>query len=253
MAAQLRPYEPFEWAIFDDQLHAAAAIGSSVLWDQRASLAGTVGTLSEIGTLRATFRTGRVAIEAGGTIVRWLNEHTTFAPVTGGAEERPLGRRSDAGDYRVSTAILLSDADRPFVFLLRFGSRLPTTDNVVGLERDAIDFFSTLGGRYASSRLHLFAELGLGIHGTRLDHFEQSDVLVYTLGASAPGSWLRPSVLILGHTDAMDRTIRGNENLSEVRLRLRTGNPRWIQIEVIKGLVEFSPGLGLSVAIGTNR
>jgi hypothetical protein len=128
---------------------------------------------------------------------------------------------------------------------------LPTTDNRVGLERDAIDFFTTLGGRLDFGPVRATTELGLGIHGTRLDDFEQADVLIYIATLSARTLMLSPTFLLLGQVDALDWAIRGNEQLSEARLRLRSGGKVWLQAETIKGLERFSPGIGLSLSIGT--
>jgi hypothetical protein len=251
LAAQLRPYGPVDWAVFDGSPRMAASIGSAILWNQRASLAGTQGRLVEFGTVRAAVRTGRVVVETAGTIFRTFREDSTFAPATGGAENRPLGRRSDVGDYTVATTILLSDPARPAAAILRFGSRLPTTDNRVGLERDAIDFFATVGGRLDFASIRATTELGLGIHGTRLEDFEQADVLIYSASITARSVPLKPAILLLGQVDALDWSIRGNEQLSEARFVLRSSGNVWLQAEAIKGFERFSPGMGISVSVGT--
>lgn len=250
---QLRPYDPFEWSLLDGPEDVIVTFGTAVLWDQRASLAGTRGTLGEFGAFRATLRTGRAMIEAGGTLYRILWEKEAFAPATGGAEERPLDDRRDAGDYRIATTLLLFDPDAPATAIVRFGTRLPTTDNVVGLERDAIDFFATIGGRYDFASIRATAELGLGIHGTRLADFEQSDVLLYILGLTARSFPLQPTLLLLGQADGISRSIRGNEHLSEVRLRLRSTGPIWLQAEIIRGLETFSPAFGIALSAGVSR
>ena len=246
--AQLRPYEPFDWDLLESSHSLSGSLGTASLWDQRASLAGTDGDLTELGAFQLFARTGRVVLEAGGTLFRVFNERAVFAAPTGGAERHALGTRRDAGDYRVSTTVVLVQPSGPGTAVVRFGSRLPTTDNRVGLERDAIDFFALLGGRIRTT-----AELGIGIHGTRLDDFEQSDVFIYLLGLSAPDLRVRPTLLLLGHADALDFPIRGNEKLSETRLRLRAGDHLWVQLEGIKGLTKASPAFGVSLAVGTTR
>ncbi len=253
LPAQLRPYDPVEWPIFDGSDSFAASIGSAVLWDQRASLAGTEGRLVEFGTVRSTIRTGRVLVEVAGTIFRTLRENSSFAPAVGGTVDNHLGHRSDVGDFKVATTILLSDPTRPAAAIVRFGSRLPTTDNEVGLERDAIDFFATLGGRLDTGPIRATTEIGLGIHGTRLDDFEQTDVLIYMASIAARNFPLYPTLLLLGQVDGLAWTIRGNEELSEARLRLRSSGDIWLQAEVIKGLAPFSPGMGISLSVGTAR
>jgi hypothetical protein len=252
--AQLRPYDPFDWELFEGDQTVLVSAGAGVYWDQRASLAGTEGRLSEIGAFQALARTGRIALEASGTAYRFLEEKSKFAEPTGSADPHPLGTRYDSGDYRVSTMVLLTPLARPAVATLRFGSRLPTTDNHVGLERDQTDFFALVGGRYERGPVRVSGEAGVGIHGTRNEEYEQSDVLVYSLSVGGREGAVRPTLLLVGQADGLDGwAIRGNEELSEVRLRVRGGRLRWIQLEAIRGLEEFSPSYGVSLAVGMRR
>jgi hypothetical protein len=250
LQSQLRPYEPFDWGTLDPSGTLTVSLGTAVLWNQRASLAGTDGRLAELGTLQAFLTTGRVVLEAGGTLYRVFREDAAFADPTGGAEGHPLGTRRDAGDYRVSTTVLVAGRNRSVTAVLRFGSRLPTTDNRVGLERDALDFFALAGGKVDRGPFRATLELGVGIHGTRLQSFEQSDVLVYIFGLTTRNGPVIPTVLLLGHADALDRTIRGNEKLSEARLRVRSSGRTWVQVEAIRGLADASPDYGVTLAVG---
>lgn len=252
--AQLRPYEPAEWQLFDGSHSFVGSIGVEGFDDQRASLAGETGWLAEIGAFSAFIRTGRVALGAEGTLLRLFDREAVFAPVHGGAEADEDGRRHDAGDYRISTIVRLTPADSRALAILRFGTRLPTTDNGVGLERDQIDFFAVVGGRLDRGRVRVAAETGLGIHGTRNPGFEQSDVLIYLVSVGIPNGRLSPSLILAGHADGLpDRNIRGNEELAEVRLRLRTAGRVWMQVEAIAGLMEFSARRGVSLLVGTTR
>lgn len=248
-SAQLRPWEPFDWTLFDGDAHATVAVGGSALWRQRASLAGTEGLLIEAGSFSAGFRADRVGLEGGGTIYRYFRERTTFATPAGGAEPRPLGIRHDNGDYRVSTGVLLTDPDRATTALIRFGSRLPTTDNRVGLERDAIDFFATIGARVDRGSLRAIAELGVGIHGTRRDDFEQSDLFLYMAGIETRSGPVRPAILLLGQTIHRDLWFRGTEPLSEIRLRLLAPGRVSVRLEAIHGFSDFSPAAGVSISL----
>ncbi|MDR0787079.1 MAG: hypothetical protein LBG44_04340 [Gemmatimonadota bacterium] len=247
-SAQLRPWEPFDWSLFDEG-RVSIAMGTSVLADQRASLAGTQGLLIEAGMFSGGVRIDRVGVEAAGTLYRQFRERTVFAAPSGGAEERPIGTRHDAGDYRISTGIALTRPDRRATFLLRFGSRLPTTDNRVGLERDAIDFFATFGARITAGPARAFGELGVGIHGTRIETFEQSDLLIYMLGVESRTGLVRPGVVFLGQTISRSLWFRGTEPLSEVRLKVDAGGGLSLRLEAIHGLAEFSPGNGISASL----
>ncbi|MEX2571862.1 MAG: hypothetical protein WD737_11240 [Gemmatimonadota bacterium] len=253
-AAQLRPYEPFDWALFDGTPTLSARAGNEILWGQRASLVGAEGRLVELGRFSVAFRAGRVAIEAGGTLRRYFQPNGTFTAPAPGVAGDPTSDRSDSGDYTIATVIRLTPAAGPAIATLRFGTRLPTTDNRVGLERDQTDFFALLGGRADRGNLRATAELGVGLHGTRMPDYEQSDVLVFVTGLAWRAGAVRPSLLLLGHADGLaDRHVRGNEELAEVRLRLRTGSSNWLQVEAIRGLLPFSPSAGLSIAAGLTR
>lgn len=248
-AAQLHPYEPLEWSLFRERRAAVAYFGAALFFDQRASLAGQAGSLYELGRLGGAIRTGRIVLSAEGTAFRALRDPDRFAEPYGDADAD--GKLADAGDFLVSTAVRLTPDDAPVTATLRFGTRLPTTDNQVGLERDATDFFAFFGGAGERRGVRASAEMGVGIHGTREPAYEQSDVFVYLVGlefVDAPG---RPSVLLLGHADGLsDRAIRGSEELAQLRLRLRSAGDVWIRGEVSRGLTPFTGAWGLIASVG---
>jgi len=252
--AQLRPYDPPDWSIFDSGVAVVGHAGVGVLTGQRASLAGTEGRLVEAGLYHVFIRTGRVAIEAGGTALRLFADQERFAEPYGGALDQPSGSRSDAGDHRIATIVRLTPDGSHALATLRFGTRLPTTDNRVGLERDATDFFALLGGRLDRGAVRASGELGVGIHGTREPEYEQSDVLAFTAGLEHRGSVLRPSLWIVGHADGLaGRAIRGNEELAEIRVQLRTTGRTWVQATALRGLTRFSPEFGAILTAGITR
>ncbi|HEU0077489.1 MAG TPA: hypothetical protein VFQ76_07550 [Longimicrobiaceae bacterium] len=254
-SAQLRPLDAAEWRVWEGGRSVVAGIGGGGFADQRASLAGTEGRLLEAGSFSVALRTGRVAFEAGGTMQRFFRDESTFAAPVGDARPDDDGRRHDSGDYRIATVVRLTPEAAPALAVLRFGTRLPTTDNRVGLDRDAIDFFALLGGRVRRGALAASAEAGIGIHGTRDPGWEQRDVLLYALAAeyaAAPG--LAPTLSLVGNVPGLpDRVVRGNEDLGEARLGLRAGGRRWVRVELVKGYTEFSPSAGVIVAAGIAR
>lgn len=250
-AAQLRPLDPFEWRMFEGGREVSVQVGGAWLRDQRASLAGTEGTLLEAGNFRAFWRTGRVVLEAGGTVHRRFDEESRFAPAEPDVQPADDGERRDAGDYRVLTTVRLTKERAPVAAALRFGARLPTTDNTVGLDRDATDFFATLGGRTARGRMALQAEAGVGIFGTRERAFEQDDLLIYALRAQYDAGSVIPMLTVVGQqVGSAHSEIRGNESLGEVRLGARAGERRWLLAELVAGYMDFSPGLGVLVSAG---
>jgi hypothetical protein len=253
-SGQLRPYDPIDWSIFDGGASIVAHAGVAVFDRQRASLAGTEGRLVEAGLFHGFLRTGRIALEGGGTVQRFFHDRRRFAEPYGGARNEESGQRRDSGDYRIATVVRLTPDHRPEMAALRFGTRLPTTDNRVGLERDATDFFTTIAGRADRGRIRAAAEVGVGIHGTREPEYEQSDVLVWVLGVQRRGGMVQPAIWLLGHADGLvGRNVRGNEELAEVRLDVRVGRRNWVQIGAVRGLTEFSPRAGLIATAGITR
>ncbi|HET7583501.1 MAG TPA: hypothetical protein VFK13_01260 [Gemmatimonadaceae bacterium] len=266
--AQLRPLEPLDWRWMDQPAAAYASVGASVLDDQRASLLGAEGRLNEIGSFTLAVRVSSVVLEFGGTPVLRFDPDRVFAGPTGGADAPDGSTVNTAGQFRAATVVPLmrNPEERAFAMALRFGTQLPTTDNRAGLERDRLDFFATVSSRWrpgwhtgqaGAPRVALSAELGVGINGTRDDVREQSDVLEYALrargGLGRVGSVpLEGTLTWLGQADGrIGKTpIRGNERLSELRLGVRGGDARWVEVEGVAGVKEFSPDWGVRLTVG---
>jgi len=252
--AQLRPLEPFAWRIFDDGVKISADSRIAGYQGQRASLAGTKGDLWEVPTMSFAWVSGRFAILASGTGIRIFSERERFRPPYRGVRPSPNGRRHDSGEYTIGTGVRLTPPHQRIDALLRFGTRLPTTNNETGLDRDATDFFATLVGRVRHRSLSVSLEAGLGITATRDSAFEQDDLLLYDARAEYDRGIVKPSITVVGQAHSpTHREFNGVEDLSEVRLGLRIGDRTWIRIEGIKGLETFSPAYGLSVGVGTLR
>lgn len=250
--AQLRPLEPVSLHGFSGHvIHTDLGIG--IYSDQRASLAGSRGTLTEAGNFHVTIRSGRVVMEMGGTFQRLFRERQILEQPLGDATIATNGRRHDAGDYRVAAVFRLTPDRSATLAALRFGTRLPTTDNRVGLDRDATDFFATLAARHAFGSLAIATEAGLSINGTRKTTYEQSDVLVYAVSAEFRAGVLTPFVMALGQEDLHDWVaVRGNEDLGEIRAGVRSAGKWWVSAAFVSGYREYSPGTGLQVSLGTS-
>jgi hypothetical protein len=245
--AQLRPLEPVPWSVLDPGRTLSVQVGAGLLFHQTAALAGTVGRLGEIGDYQAAWRSGRVAIEIEGTVLRAFHDQKRFeAPDD--AVRTPGPDRTDAGDHSISTVVRLTP-DRPSFATLRFGTRLPNSNNRIGLDRDQTDFFATLGGQLRRGPYRAAAEAGLGIFGTRRPDYEQSDVLVYTATLRREGARLTAVGEVTGHyTPHM--VPRGNEDLSESRLGLQVGRRLWLRALWVHGLTGSSPSNGVLVTAG---
>ena len=249
--AQLRPLESIQWRVYQASSTAAAELGIARFSEQRASLAGTSGDLWELGNFIVAWRTGRVVLEAAGTAQRRFNEHERFAPPYQDVDPSDDGHRHDSGDYRISTSIRLTPDHWQTIGVVRFGTRLPTTDNTTGLDRDALDFFATVGAGRTVNAFVLTGEAGLGIHTSREERFEQDDLLLYAMRAEYGGFPIVPSIAALGQIHgSTHRAIRGLENLGELRAGLRAGSRRWLRIEMVKGYETFSPSVGVVVTAG---
>ena len=251
--AQLRPLDPLMWGVFEGERTISARIGVGGHRGQRASLAGTEGDLLEVGNLQATWRTGRVAIEIGGTALRLFRDESVFAAPFGGAIPERGPDRVDSGDYHIATIVRLTPAGRDAMAVLRFGTRLPNSNNRIGLDRDRTDFFALAGGRLRRGGLTAGTEIGLGIFGSHDLRIEQADVLAYALGAEYGHGPITPVASLVGHYYHGRRTLRGNEDLGELRVGARVGRRYWMEVQLVRGLTAFSPGGGLLVSGGLTR
>jgi hypothetical protein len=247
--AQLRPLDPPLYRAFDGNANVFLTVGASSLSAQRASLAGTQGTLTELGVYSITWRTGRVALSASGTAFWKMSNEKQVEPALNGVE----ASHKDAGPVILETDARLSPNHAALLWLLRFGMQLPTTSFRSGLERDEADVFATLGVR-TQKPLWLAAELGTAINGKPEPLLGQTDVVVYSLGAGYRGRRMPviPELWVVGHDDVHSRRYRGNEDLSELRASLRTRGKVWIGAQYIHGLREFSPDNGVRITIGTD-
>jgi hypothetical protein len=249
-SAQLRPLDPIDFHSFSGE-PLRVQVGMGLYFDQHASLAGTQGRLWELGDVHAWIRTGRIVMELSGTLHRRFDDEVVVSEPHGGALAPPTdGKRRDAGDYRVSTVLRLTSDRSPTLATLRFGTRLPTTDNRVGLDRDVTDFFATVGGYRVWRTVSVGVEAGLGINGTREASYEQADVFVYALTSELNLGRLTPFVMAVGQQDFHDWVIRGNEDLGEIRAGVRVGQHRWLNAAWVHGLSDSSPSNGLQISAG---
>jgi len=248
--AQLRPLEPIPWDVFQKNAVIAADLSWSTLLDQRASLAGTSGTLTELGNFSLSVRTGRVALQGTGTAERVFRDRSRFAEPYSGVEVPTNNRRHDAGDYAISTSIRVTPDEYPLTGVLRFGTRLPTTTDNPGLDRNATDFFATLGASGERAAFFARAEGGLSVNGTRAP-VQQQTLFVYGVHAGARAGMWSPRITFLGQLHERGQVpIRGLESLGEARLGLRYSRQVWLQVEAVKGYETFSPSRGIVISAG---
>ena len=248
--AQLRPLDPMDWEAFDEEL-GSAFIGVAGFRGQPASLLGSEGRLIELGWMGAAVRSGRIVLSFQGTAYRLFDPSESFAEPLPNVEGQNVARRKDTGDFRLATAMRLTSGAGSWNAAFRFGVRLPTTNDRVGLERDMTDFFTTLGVRYQRGPLAWDVDLGGAINGVAGSLSEQTDPVLYSTGVAYQWSGWEPALRLSGQYDT--RFIgppRGNEHLSELKLGARTLGTTWLHANVVYGLADFSPDLGLELRLG---
>lgn len=251
VGAQLRPHDPIPWEAVGAE-GPMARVGMGIHWGARATLAGTRGTLLELGNVLGTWSFGRVALEVGGTAVRVFSDDSVYASPVAGARAPNGERRVDTGEQRLGTIVLVTPSSSPVEAVLRFGTRLPTTDNGQGLGRDQTDFYGTVGGRLRPGALEITAEAGVGIMGTRLERPEQMDALLYAAGVGWRGGRGGVRLEAVGqHDTRRSAALRGLEDLSEARLTGEVGGARWVRATVLRGLTLASPDFGVTIEAGT--
>ena len=249
--AQLRPLDPMGWSTFERPGGTVVA-GAGFYAGQRVSLAGVEGRLTELATFKVTWAYERVAVRLGGTLFRLFDDQHVFAEPIEDTRPPDGSSRRDAGDIRVSTIIRLTGNDAKVGAALRFGTRLPTTDNREGLGRDQADFFATLGLRFHEGPLAWSIEGGAGVNGTRDPRHEQVDPVLFAAALMYEAGFVDPFLELTGQHDprsSSDR--RGNENLGEVRVGAVIGRDRWIKVTGGRGWTPFSPAFGLTLLFGT--
>lgn len=252
-AGQLRPLSPIDWSAAASSRPFSAGLGLGWLSNQIASLAGTRGDLLDLGRFHVGYWSGRIGVEAEGTVYRRFEDESVLRPPSPSTDPPTGAARTDAGDVVVTTVIRLSPEHSRLTTALRFSTRLPTASDEPGIERDRSDFFATFAGRLRRGRAAFGGEAGVGILGTRNTTLDQLDVLAWNLFAEARLGALTAAGVFAGHNDLKTRIVRGNEDLSEVRLAVRAGGRRWISLTAVRGISEYSPGAGVYFMIGIRR
>ncbi len=252
-SAQMRPLEPVDWQAFSAS-GGRASLGAAILAGQRAALLGSKGRLLDLGVVHASFRVDRVLITVGGSARRTFVQEERYSEPAEGVRAGD-DDRSDSGTVSVSTTVALgipagANPGRA-AWAVRFGVRLPTTDDVQGLERDETDVFASVAGRQRRGAWEVDGELGASIFGVQGDRFAQTDPYQYAGGVRWLGGSARPYARITGHVDTRTHgPPRGNENLSELRFGAEIGGSRWLDAEAIVGLARHSPAWGVRIRAG---
>lgn len=259
LSAQLRPLPEVEWGRPGHE----ALCGAGFYGNARAALAGEEGRLLELGACRFRVDLGGAALQVSGVGYRRFHVDRRYAAPLETVEPAQDGVRSDLGDWVIETLVPLTPrrfTDAPGAMAgLRLGARLPTTDDRVGLERDATDVHGALMIGYRRAPFTLTGEAGVAINGSRNRDIEQQDVLIHALflryrppaPATGPLAGLELRAGALGHVFwTNDWSLLGNENLGEARLGVRVGQTIVVDLEGSLGWTDTSPDWGLVLRAG---
>jgi hypothetical protein len=255
LGAQLRPLDPLDWPAMHADVVVSGMIGGGRFADQRLGVAGTMGRLTELGNVGLAWHTGRVLLDVGGTMQRVFHDEAVFrGPLPDVRGPSGPGRtRRDAGDYRVFTTVRLTPTTLPVQVAARFGTRLPTTDNQVGMDRDATDFYALLDAAVEHRRFSAALEVGVGLLGTRYQDYEQADVTQYAGTVAYSVGPVTPSLTLVGQATTATFQAPGTENLAELRPAVQVGTRRWVRVTYVDGHARFSPSHGVLVNVGMRR
>jgi hypothetical protein len=250
VGAQLRPLDPADWRIFDRDTELVVGAGGGVLWDQPLSLAGSRGTLLELGNYRILWRSGRIGLDLSGTAVWRLREDTITGTPAPGVEPADHDIRSDAGPVLAATIVRLTPERWSTDVMVRFGARIPTTSDESGLERDRTDWFALAGVRWKAGGWSLAGETGLGINGALPADYPQSDALLYSASVLHERGPVAAFGAVTGQFDGLSGSVLGNEDKGELRAGVRFGRRYWLQTTWVRGLSRTSPENGLLLLAG---
>ena len=161
---------------------------------------------------------------------------------------------SDVGDVTLWMKMKLRNETRIAPSLgFRFGVQLPNSNQARGIGANTTNFYATVnaGKKFASERLNVFGNLGLGILQAPLDQFTQNDVLLYGLASIYQ---LSDRVNLVGEVHGMHSTRKhaplGTEDYSEARVgaQIRALGLRFNAAGVF-GLADRAPKSGLHIGV----
>lgn len=246
-AAQLRPMEAVPWRNGPETMVMA---GASAYGSARAPMAGVEGTLYEAAVVQLSAAFGRAAVRVQAAR-HVLDPARRYAPPARTTEDRGLERLSDFSDVTLETLLYFSTPDW-LMAGMRLGSRVPSSDNEVGLDRDQADVYGTLMLGGGGEAVWIETEAGVGVHGSRgTQRLEQQDPLLYSAFLRAHRGPITARIGLIGHVFwTNDWSTRGNENMGEWRAGLRVGHHTFLDAAAVAGLTRTSPDWGLRLRVG---
>ena len=166
--------------------------------------------------------------------------------------ENGSGRRSDWGDFALSTKMRLAEEGkfRPIVSF-RPTVVLPNSNNEKGIGTNTTKVFGTLLFGKSAGRAFVFANAGLGILDDPVHAAAQQDVFTYGMAVMLPlGRSTRLVYEWNGLQNPRDRPGLGAENRRQMRLgaQLVLGGLRW-DMAGVAGLTRLDPRAGVVLGV----
>jgi hypothetical protein len=225
--------------------------GFEFLQDQRFPLSGLRGDVTKLADTKLSFGLApNVEFQIEWTVQNFLSidrRGASAIPLRLGANSADT---NDVGDARLWMKIKLrNEAGLVPALGFRFGVELPNSNQARGIGTNTTNFFGmvTASKRFASNKLNVLGNLGLGIMTAPLDNFSQNDVLLYGLGGIYT---LNDRVNLVGEVNGYHSTRKhaplGTEDFAEGRLgaQIKALGVRWYAAGVV-GASRRAPRSGL--------
>jgi hypothetical protein len=164
------------------------------------------------------------------------------------------GDTNDVGDVTLWMKMKLRNETRIAPSLgFRFGIQLPNSNQTRGIGTNTTNFYATInaGKKFASGRLNVFGNVGLGILQAPLANFTQNDVLLYGLASIYQ---LSDRVNLVGEVNGSHSTRKtaplGTEDFSEARIgaQIRALGLRFNAAGIF-GLTDRAPKTGFTIGV----
>ncbi len=222
-------------------------------------LSGLRGDLTRIGDIR--IRQGfasNVEIQIEGTLQNFLAINSSFGP-----SAIPLNvsgnSTNDFDDITVSAKIKLLNETKTLPAIgMKFGFRMPNTDQARGIGTNQINIFSKLiiqkrfGKRAGRTPLaNIYGNFGLGIMNAPLANFTQNDVFLFGVaGIFRINDRINIATEVNGRSSIRRNAPLGTESLAQLRIgtQIKASGLRF-DTAAIFGLTRFSPRTGVTFGV----
>jgi len=229
--------------------------GFEFLQDMKFPLSGLRGDLTKLADTRLSVGLApNVEFQIEWVVQNFLSIDGRDAPPIALRLGANSADTNDVGDVTLWMKMKLRNESRVLPAVgFRFGVQLPNSNQSRGIGTNTTNFYATVnaGKRFASNRLNVFGNLGVGILESPLALFAQNDVVMYGLaGIYTVNDRLNIVGEVNGFHSTRKRAPLGTEDFSEARLgaQLRALGLRWNAAGIF-GVSNRAPRTGLAFGI----